>query len=363
MFDDVYKNARVLITGHTGFKGAWLSQWLLLLGAQVAGVSLNVPSSPSVFEALGLRKQLRHADGDVRHFETLLPLLQDVQPEAVFHLAAQPLVRTSYDEPRETFDTNVTGTLNLLEAVRHTPSVRAVVIVTTDKCYENRNWEFGYRETDRLGGNDPYSASKACAELVTHAYHQSFFSNDEGPRVASARAGNVIGGGDWATDRIVPDCIRAWSAGETALIRNPAHVRPWQHVLEPLSGYLLLGQKLYQSDRRVAGEAFNFGPAHESCQTVETLVDTMSGGWPDAKWARAESRMGPKAEATLLRLNCDKSMRRLRWHPVLSFDESIRFTLDWYRRFYAERGDTARMTEQQIRTYHELATARQHVWA
>lgn len=363
MFEDAYKNTRVLITGHTGFKGAWLSQWLLLLGAQVAGVSLNVPYSPSVFEALGLRKQLRHVDGDVRHFETLLPLVQDVQPEVVFHLAAQPLVRMSYDEPRETFNTNVTGTLNLLEAVRHTSSVRAVVIVTTDKCYENRNWEFGYRETDRLGGEDPYSASKACAELVTHAYHRSFFNTDDGPRVATARAGNVIGGGDLATDRIVPDCIRAWSAGETALIRNPAHVRPWQHVLEPLSGYLLLGQRLYQSGQQVAGEAFNFGPAHENCQTVETLVETMSGGWPAAKWARAETRMGPKAEATLLKLNCDKSMQRLRWHPVLSFDESIRFTLDWYRRFYAEPPDTARMTEQQIRTYHELATARRHVWA
>lgn len=363
MFEDVYRNTKVLITGHTGFKGAWLSQWLLLLGAQVAGVSLNVPCSPSVFEALGLRKQLRHVDGDVRHFETLFPLLQDVQPDVVFHLAAQSLVRTSYDEPRETFDTNVTGTLNLLEAVRHTPSVRAVVIVTTDKCYENRNWDFGYRETDRLGGKDPYSASKACAELVTHAYHQSFFRKDDGPRVASARAGNVIGGGDWATDRIVPDCIRAWSAGETALVRNPAHVRPWQHVLEPLSGYLLLGQKLYQSDRLVAGEAFNFGPAHENCQTVQTLVDTMTGGWPAAKWARAETRMGAKTEATLLRLNCDKSMQRLHWHPVLSFEESIRFTLDWYRRFYAEPADTARMTEQQIRTYHDLATARRQVWA
>lgn len=363
MFDDIYRNARVFVTGHTGFKGAWLTEWLRMLGADVTGFSIDVPYSPSAFDALDLRRAVRHLDGDVRRFDALLSAVQSAKPAIVFHLAAQPLVRRSYDEPRATFDTNVTGTLNLLEAVRQTPSVRAAVIVTTDKCYENHGDGGAYRETDRLGGKDPYSASKACAELITHAYQRSFFADPSAARIASARAGNVIGGGDWAEDRIVPDCVRAWTAGRTVLLRNPDHVRPWQHVLEPLGGYLLLGQKLLQSDARAAGEAFNFGPRDANSETVATLVKTLSGGWPGAAWTLADEPRDSKTEATTLRLNCDKARERLQWRPLLSFAESVRLTADWYRAFYANATGVRAVTDDQIDRYRERAAAEGQPWA
>ncbi|MCH8157921.1 MAG: CDP-glucose 4,6-dehydratase, partial [Nitrospinae bacterium] len=272
MFENIYQDRRVLVTGHTGFKGSWLSAWLLDLKAQVAGYSLDIPSQPSHFEALSLTNRIEHTQGDVRNKTTLKQAIDQFRPEIVFHLAAQSLVRKSYEDPIATFETNSMGTLNILDCLRTQPSVEAAVLITSDKCYENVEWLWGYRENDRLGGKDPYSASKACAELIANSYMQSFFKNS-GPNISTTRAGNVIGGGDWAADRVVPDCFRAWSQGKPMVIRNPNATRPWQHVLESLSGYLTLGQKLFQGDANVKNQSFNFGPQASVNQSVGDLIN------------------------------------------------------------------------------------------
>ncbi len=343
LFGDLYRGRRVFITGHTGFKGFWLTTWLLHLGAELAGYSLDVPTKPSGFEALGLAGRIRHIQGDVRDAQTLAQSIQDFQPDIVFHMAAQALVRPSYEEPAATFAANAFGTLNLLEAVRAASRVQALVLITSDKCYRNDEWVWGYRESDHLGGADPYSASKACAEIIAHSYFASFFR--QGTRMATVRAGNVIGGGDWALDRIVPDCARAFAAGEAVSIRSPWATRPWQHVLEPLSGYLWLGAALLQEhqDARapalpVHGESFNFGPAADVNATVAEVVQALAGHWPGFAMrtdADAESR---KKESTLLKLCCDKALAHLRWKAALSLAESIRFTAEWYREFYSLAG-------------------------
>ena len=362
MFKGFYSGKRVLVTGHTGFKGSWLCQWLSQLGAHVAGFSIGVPSQPSNFEVLKLGARVKDFRGDVRNLDELVRVFEEFQPDMAFHLAAQPLVRASYDEPKLTFDTNLGGTVNFLEAVHRTPSVKVGVVITSDKCYENVEWDYGYRETDRLGGKDPYSASKACAEIAFSAYWRSYCAAGD-KRLATVRAGNVIGGGDWARERVVPDCIRAWANGEAPLIRNPGAPRPWQHVLEPLSGYLWLGVGLISGHSGLAGEAFNFGPRAEVNQPVSKLVEEMLKTWPAGSWNRQTQSGTEKPEAGLLKLCCDKALRRLDWQAILSFEETVRMTAEWYQRYHAGENDMAAFTTTQIRLYETLAKGRSVRWA
>jgi len=361
MFNNVYAGRRVLVTGHTGFKGSWLCQWLLRLGAEVAGFSLYLPSQPCNFEVLGLERQLSDRRGDIREYAELEQAITAFQPEIVFHLAAQAIVRTSYDEPKLTFDTNLGGTVNLLEVIRKTPSVRATVLITSDKCYENVEWEYGYRENDRLGGKDPYSASKACAEIAIAAYARSYFVQTE-QKITSTRAGNVIGGGDWAKDRIAPDCARAWAEGRALTVRNPSATRPWQHVLEPLSGYLWLGAQLLQGQAGLNCEAFNFGPRAEVNQPVSVLIGEMAKVWQGAGF-NIESDAGQKPEAGLLKLCCDKTLNRLGWSALLTFEETVRMTAEWYREYYAGQQDMGAYSNAQIQAYEKLALERGMSWA
>lgn len=362
MFKNVYKGKRVFITGHTGFKGSWLCAWLLDLGATVAGYSVDVPTQPSHFEALGLSDRIEHFQGDVRNKSSLQDAINQFRPEMVFHLAAQSLVRKSYEDPILTFETNSIGTLNLLDCLRNQPSVIATVLITSDKCYENVEWLWGYRENDRLGGKDPYSASKACAEIISRVYMESFFK-EKGPSIATTRAGNVIGGGDWALDRIVPDCVQAWSKQEKVVIRNPNATRPWQHVLEPLSGYLVLGQKLLQGDPGVKNESFNFGPSAKVNQSVGDLIIDMAQYWPGAEWRFEQEVDSGKPESTLLKLNCDKALHLLNWSPVLDFSETIRMTGEWYQGFYGKKSSSiAKITSKQIEGYVEMATQLNLAW-
>jgi CDP-glucose 4,6-dehydratase len=363
VIDDDYRHKRVLITGHTGFKGSWLGEWLLQMGATVAGFSLGVPTTPSHFELLRLSDRLTHLEGDTRQLHGLQEAFDRFRPEVVFHLAAQAITRLSYDEPKATFDTNLGGTVNVLEAIRTTPSVRVAVLVASDKCYENAGWEYGYRESDPLGGRDPYSASKACAEIAFSAYARSFFTGAGTPAVASVRAGNVIGGGDWALDRIVPDCMRAWTAGRPVAIRQPGSVRPWQHVLDLLSGYLRLGARLQQQREGLAGEAFNFGPSPGSAHSVLALLNEMLGAWPGGAWHKAPSPDDGKPEAALLTLSSDKAASRLQWRPTLAFAEAAQLTAQWYQTFYQSQTAAAACTARQIADFAELARQRQQAWS
>lgn len=358
----MFKAGKVLVTGHTGFKGSWLCAWLLSLDAEVTGYSFDVPTQPANFEILALARRMDHVQGDVRNKTSLQKTLKKIQPEIVFHLAAQSLVRKSYIDPVLTIETNTLGTLNLLDCLRAQSSVQAVVLITSDKCYENAEWLWGYRENDRLGGKDPYSASKACAELITSAYMESFFK-EMGPNIATARAGNVIGGGDWASDRIVPDCVRAWSGGKPVVIRNPLATRPWQHVLEPLSGYLTLGQKLYQDSDEVKNQAFNFGPQAKLNQTVAGLIAEMVQNWPGAEYKIQQATDSLKRESTLLKLNCDKALQLLLWNPVLNFKETVSMTGQWYQAFY-DKGPSsaAEITSRQIQEYLEKAEKLNLIW-
>ena len=347
-----YRGRRVLVTGHTGFKGAWMSEWLLALGADVAGFSLEPPTTPSLFGQLGLANRMRHQIGDIRNAEALREAVASFAPEYVFHMAAQPLVRASYSIPVETFDTNVVGTAHLLEAVRlqatRSGKLCAVVAITTDKCYENLEQGRAFREDDRLGGHDPYSASKAAAELVIESYRKSFFSGpDSRVALASARAGNVIGGGDWALDRIVPDAMRALARGEAIPIRNRHAVRPFQHVLDPLGGYLRLGAALRYDQR--TRSAFNFGPENDSHRSVEQLVTEILQHW-QGEWKDA-SQPGAVHEAHLLHLAIEKAHDLLGWRPVWNFARGIRETVDWYRRAACENADIPAMTQAQIAAY------------
>jgi len=363
MFDDFYRGKRVLITGHTGFKGSWLSEWLLKLGATVAGYSLGVPTKPSHFEVLHLSDRLEHFAGDIRRLDSLKDAVDTFRPDVVFHLAAQAITRISYEEPKLTLDTNLGGTVNILEALRTTPSVQVGVLITSDKCYENAEWEYGYRESDRLGGKDPYSASKACAEIAFSAYARSFFNATGSPAVATARAGNVIGGGDWARDRIVPDCVRAWADKKPALIRYPRAVRPWQHVLEPLSGYLWLGASLQQQRQSLAGESFNFGPSNGIEHSVLDLVNEMRKAWPSGEWCQESSLDVSKHEASLLRLSCDKALSRLQWRATLTFSEAAKITAEWYKIFYESQTEAAACTARHIECFTDLARDRNQSWS
>jgi CDP-glucose 4,6-dehydratase len=335
MFNNIYENKKVLLTGHTGFKGSWLALWLTKLGADVCGYSLAAPTDPNHFEHLNL--DIRSEIGNILDTGKLEDVFVDFQPEIVFHMAAQPLVRLSYREPRETFETNVLGTVNVLEACRKTASVKAIVNVTSDKCYDNKEWIWGYRENDVMGGHDPYSASKGCAELVAASYRNAFFNpKDFGSKhnvlLASCRAGNVIGGGDWADDRLIPDIMRAVSRNEKVEIRNPGATRPWQHVLEPLSGYLQIGQKLAEKDVAFA-EGWNFGPDDNGSITVREVVENIK-----CFWSKIDYKLGncPNAihEANLLKLDCSKAHSKLKWQAVWDSEMTFRKTVEWYHDFY-----------------------------
>jgi len=360
-FANVYSGRRVLITCHTGFKGSWLSQWLLQLGAEVAGYSIDVPTSPSNFVLLGLEDRMRHYQGDIRDQARLAEVMDEFRPEIVFHLAAQALVRCSYADPVTTFETNTMGMVNLLECIRNRSWIEVAVLITSDKAYRNDEWCWGYRETDALGGHDPYSGSKSCAELVAHSYFHSFLRHTS-TRIATTRAGNVIGGGDWADDRIVPDCIRAWSSGKVVDVRSPQATRPWQHVLEPLSGYLLLGSELWQKRDGLNGEAFNFGPDAQVNQTVAELLESMATRWPGVRWQVPKGHELGGHEAMLLKLSCDKVLFHLNWHAVLQFHETVEFTVDWYHGWHEAEQDVYDFTVSQIERYCQLALARKLVW-
>lgn len=357
-----YRGKRVLVTGCTGFKGSWLCHWLSALGAQVHGLALAPASEPSMFEATDLRSLVEFHEGDVRDFAFVERVLRESAPDFVFHLAAQAIVRTAYEDPVGTFATNVIGSAHVLEALRRAGRPVTAVMVTSDKCYENVEWVYGYRETDALGGKDPYSASKAAAEMAIRSWSQSFFAAADSPvRVVAVRAGNVVGGGDWAAARIVPDAARAWSRGEAVVIRSPKATRPWQHVLEPLSGYLLAGLRV-EAREFGSGEAFNFGPAAEQAHSVLELLGALAREWQGLGPEPIRVEAASFHEAGLLKLNCDKALALLGWKPALRFEETARLTARWYAHFYADGKDIAEFTRAQIREYSELALARHCGW-
>jgi len=359
-----YKGAKVLVTGHTGFKGTWLCLWLLQLGAKVYGISLDIPSEPSHFMSANLANKIEDYRVDVRDDKKLKKIIHKIQPDYVFHLAAQALVRISYESPVDTISINAIGSINILHALRTIEKKVAVVMVTSDKAYDNVEWTWGYRETDRLGGKDPYSASKGMAEIAIRSYVESFLnSKDSKICVGVARAGNVIGGGDWALDRIVPDCIKAWSKKETVSIRNPESTRPWQHVLEPLSGYLLLGALIAQGKIN-NGEAYNFGPPAHQNYSVKVLINEMSKIWDNVKWTDASKNNSNIHEAGLLKLNCDKALSELNWVSTLNFEQTVRMTIQWYKAFYeGVEVPIHDFTSSQISEYTELANSKNISWA
>jgi CDP-glucose 4,6-dehydratase len=402
MFKNIYQGKRVLVTGHTGFKGSWLCIWLKELGAEVVGYSLDPPSEPNNFIACELAEYIDHQYGDVRDHDRLISLFSNHQPEMVFHLAAQALVRPAYDDPKATFDTNAGGTVNVLEAVRRTDSVRVVVNVTSDKCYENREWVWGYRENDPLGGHDPYSASKGCAELIFAAYLRSFFSRPKSGDIipisaysaysgdtipisdeigscplgeigscpqntqigaGSCRAGNAIGGGDWGRDRLIPDCVRALHAGRPIGIRNPQSIRPWQHVLELLSGYLWLGARLWEDPAGFSG-AWNFGPDNTADLTVSEVVSRFVQSWGAGEWQDL-SEPGAVHEAATLRLCCDKAANYLGWRNALSIEQAIDLTAEWYKMYYsgAAQESVYHLCTKQIAKYGKAAKEKKLKWA
>jgi CDP-glucose 4,6-dehydratase len=346
---EFWKNKKVLITGHTGFKGSWLCLWLNKLGANVSGLSLKDPvSNPNMFSVLNIEKSINGQRGDISNYETCLDIVKFFKPEIVIHMAAQPLVRMSYSDPLKTYKTNVLGTANILEAIRSCESVKTIIAITTDKCYENTEKDYAYVETDSLGGYDPYSSSKACAEHVASAYYRSFFK-DKAIGLATTRAGNVIGGGDWAIDRIFPDMVRSWGKNEKLSIRYPLATRPWQHVLEPLHGYLVLAEQLWEKPDEFSG-GWNFGPDQNSVKTVEDTVDLAMQVWGDsAEWATSDNNH--LHEANLLQLNSEKANIFLGWQSKLDFEEAVNKTINWYKTYYANNQDMMNFTMDQINEY------------
>ena len=358
---NIWGNKKILITGHTGFKGSWLAAWLKQLGAKVVGIALDPPTEPSHFVAAQLADGMVDLRIDIRNQVALEEAIVSAQPDFVFHLAAQALVRQSYDDPVATYMTNAIGTLNLLEALRPLEKKCTAVLITSDKCYNNVEWVWGYRETDALGGPDPYSASKGAAELVIRSYVKSFFPKDGSVRIAIGRAGNVIGGGDWAQDRIVPDCVRLWAKEEPAQLRNPQSTRPWQHVLEPLSGYLNLAAELSQRSE-LHGEPFNFGPPAHQNHTVMELVQEMSKYWVKVRWEDRSDIDKQTYESGLLKLNCDKALHYLQWQAVLPFQETVRLTAEWYRSYYENPSTIRDVTLSQIQEYESYARDKGMMW-
>ena len=357
MFGGIYKNRRVLVTGHTGFKGSWLCKWLEILGAKVVGYALKPVANPNHFDQLGLK--IDNCFNDIVEYSTIKGVFSKFQPEIVFHLAAQPLVLESYDNPLKTFNTNIMGSVNILEASRHTDSVSAIVIVTTDKVYRNNDCIYEYQENDVIGGHDPYSSSKACAELVTESYRKSYSKGGQGEfLIVSARAGNVIGGGDWTENRIIPDAINAAINNQKLAIRNPNSVRPWQHVLESLSGYLLLGQHLHQNNL-LAADAWNFGPALDSNLDVKSLVTLMGQEWEKISW-KININPGTGYESKTLMVDSSKANSLLGWKPVWDIKKTLQNTVEWYRK-YLEENEV--ITDRQIRNYITEAKTNNFTWA
>lgn len=363
-FNDVFRNKKVVITGDTGFKGSWLSIWLLMLGAKVYGYANHIPTIPSMFEVTGLGNKIDHQDGDIRDKEQVNDFIQEVKPDFIFHLAAQAIVSTSYEEPFETITTNVVGTASVLEAMRNIQWGCTCVIITSDKAYDNVEWIWGYRENDRLGGKDVYSGSKGAAELVIKSYWMSFIKDMPNIKMAVTRAGNVIGGGDWAKDRIIVDCVKAFSEGKIVEIRCPRATRPWQHVLEPLSGYLNVAQNLYEN-KVTNGETFNFGPRAEQTKTVFELVQDLAERWGINKNQAAKITGNiPFKEATLLKLNCDKALAYLNWHSTLNYKQCVDLIAEWYKAYYVERRkDLYELTKQQIECYMCEARKQNLAWS
>jgi len=365
IFKNIYQGKKILVTGDTGFKGSLLSIWLTLLGAEVIGFSSYLPSKPCLFSVCNVNKLVDHIQGDVRNYDSLKKIFIKYKFDFVFHLAAQPIVNLAYLRPKDTFETNVLGTVNILECIRKFSHDTVAIIITSDKCYKNMGWSWGYRETDHLGGWDPYSASKACAELVCEAYFKSYANDPKcGFKMATARAGNVIGGGDWALNRIIPDCVRAWSKNKAVCVRNPQATRPWQHVLEPLSGYLWLGQRVSESDK-LNGESFNFGPDYKVSEPVGELIKLFSqyfGG--DNKWKYLPKSGGSK-ESLFLKVSSDKALKYLKWYAVLSFSDSLRMTAAWYEKYYKDKGKNKNMlsfTIEQVNYYISKAQELNLAW-
>lgn len=361
MFNDTFARRRVLVTGHTGFKGSWLTEWLLRLDADVIGYSIDVPTKPSLFDAAGLATRVDHRIGDIRALAQMRAVIEDCKPDFVFHMAAQPIVSLSYRDPIETVSTNVLGTATVLEALRVVDHDCVAIIVASDKCYENVEQPWGYREIDPLGGKDVYSGSKGAAEIIFNSFCYSFFQTDSKVRLASVRAGNVIGGGDWARDRIVVDCVRAWSAGQSVELRRPHSTRPWQHVLEPLSGYMALAEALSRN-AALHGQNFNFGPRAEQNRTVLELISDIAEIWgKDGAWTAAD--VPPFHEAGLLKLNCDKALLELQWQAVLSYAQCVAFTGEWYRDVVRDGADAATATAAQIAKFEDHARSLGAPWA
>lgn len=365
LFSGVYSGKTVLVTGHTGFKGSWLVLWLQLLGARVIGYALPPHTEPSLFHLTNAQEGMTHIVGDIGDLSTLREVCQTYQPDFVFHMAAQSLVRYSYEHPVETYATNVMGTIHLLEAIRATPSVRVCINVTSDKCYENREWEYSYRENDPMGGYDPYSSSKGCAELITAAYRRSFFkiADSHSVRLASVRAGNVIGGGDWARDRLIPDCVRSLAAKDAVIVRNPDAVRPWQYVLEPLSGYLWLGASLWNKPGTFEG-SWNFGPHPAGNVSVRRIVNQVVAMWGEGEWkhVRQDQALEPH-EARTLTLDITKASTLLGWEPITSVSQAITETIGWYLEHHRNRAlDVKVATLDRINHFVQAAMAKNAVW-
>jgi CDP-glucose 4,6-dehydratase len=358
MSNNKFKGKNVVITGHTGFKGSWLIAWLKMLGANVTGISLNIPTSPSHFNYLNISDSINDLRIDIRNQDELEDSIRSARPDYLFHLAAQSLVIDSYVDPITTWNTNLIGTVNILESLRKINEKCSVVIITSDKCYDNVEWTWGYRENDKLGGIDPYSASKGAAELAIRSYVKSFFNGDKSNvKIASARAGNVIGGGDWSINRIVPDCMRSITNNEELLLRNPNAIRPWQHVLEPLSGYLQLAVTL---DNKIHGEAYNFGPSTINKYSVNDLVSQMNKSLNDLKWTSEADKKDAFYESGLLMLNCDKALNDLSWYSVMNFEQTVKMTSEWYRDY--NKDNCSEITLKQIKEYKNIAVKKGLMW-
>jgi CDP-glucose 4,6-dehydratase len=364
MFSNAYKGKKVLITGHTGFKGSWLTTWLIKLGAEVIGFSIDIPTEPSMFVSLDLENKIDHNIGDIRDFEKLSEIIEKKRPDFIFHLAAQAIVSKSYSTPVETMTTNVIGTMNILESLRILNYPCVLIMITSDKCYDNVEWLWGYKESDHLGGKDIYSGSKGAAELVIKSYVNSFFGEGHMVRVGTGRAGNVIGGGDWALDRIVVDCMKSWHSQKSVEIRSPNATRPWQHVLEPLSGYLQLGAEIFKNNE-LHGEAFNFGPKSERNHTVIDLLSDLSSHLnlsQNFEPYKVTDNI-PFHEAGLLKLNCDKAMYFLKWEANLNYEETIKFVADWYINYFKSNIDMYKLTNSQIDDYEFKASKSNKKWS
>lgn len=365
MFNNVYTDKKVFVTGHTGFKGSWLSLWLLRLGAEVIGFSKGVPTTPSMYQDTNIKSNITEYVGDIRDIDALQKAILTERPDFIFHLAAQAIVSASYSNPVETITTNAIGTMNIMEVLRKVDWPCSVVLITSDKSYDNVEWVWGYKESDGLGGKDIYSGSKGAAELIIKSYYHSFFEGKKAStRMAVARAGNVIGGGDWAKDRIVVDCMKAWFSGESVEIRCPDATRPWQHVLEPLSGYLTLGEALFQS-ADLCGQAFNFGPRAEQNRTVMELLSDLfdQSDTIDTEVAFCVTDNILFKESGLLKLNCDKALFHLKWEACLEYQNTVKFTADWYTEYFSNIGDIANFTIDQINQYEGIAKEKGYKWA